>query len=481
MRKWGALAVGLAMVVSLGIPTQAVGDNLDSCRISASNRQTVSLGFPFRAERLKWLTKVKILVVPFQLKDNPNYLFTNSMRNDYLTAGDNIASFSNGLTKVEFVFAPTIPTELTNSDMDQLKINQREAWQKDESKSTYGFVRKFLKDYDPKLDFTGINGVILAGSSTSPFSDIAEAFMFWNSPDAGWFRPADTAEGQIYNAVLLDNHSSSATITHEMMHLFGLQDLYGTDTGPGRLSLMASNEINLLSYEKWVLGWLPDSDVQCFANISSSNIYRFTFDYSKTNQIAVIPTDGDPYIVETTKVNGRRYLAFYSLNNDGRPPITLYQKKTEAQNGGTEIEDYTVIGTQLVSPKYTLLVNNLDSSSITLYLSPSSQVTSGEFKDLVAKSEEIRAKFQQEELNKSRAAAELKAKEEAEAKAVADLKAKQEAEAKAAAELKAKQEEAAKNANSTASKKTTITCVKGKIIKKVTAVNPKCPTGYKKK
>ncbi|WP_353203045.1 hypothetical protein [Polynucleobacter sp.] len=32
-----------------------------------------------------------------------------------------------------------------------------------------------------------------------------------------------------------------------------------------------------------------------------------------------------------------------------------------------------------------------------------------------------------------------------------------------------------------AAKKTTITCVKGKLTKKVTAVNPKCPTGYKKK
>jgi hypothetical protein len=29
-------------------------------------------------------------------------------------------------------------------------------------------------------------------------------------------------------------------------------------------------------------------------------------------------------------------------------------------------------------------------------------------------------------------------------------------------------------------KKTTITCVKGKLSKKVSAVNPKCPTGYKK-
>jgi hypothetical protein len=30
-------------------------------------------------------------------------------------------------------------------------------------------------------------------------------------------------------------------------------------------------------------------------------------------------------------------------------------------------------------------------------------------------------------------------------------------------------------------KKITITCIKGKLTKKVTAVKPKCPAGYKKK
>ena len=54
-------------------------------------------------------------------------------------------------------------------------------------------------------------------------------------------------------------------------------------------------------------------------------------------------------------------------------------------------------------------------------------------------------------------------------KATADLKAKQEAEAKAAADKVA------------AKKKITITCVKGKLTKKVTAVKPVCPAGYKKK
>ncbi len=81
----------------------------------------------------------------------------------------------------------------------------------------------------------------------------------------------------------------------------------------------------------------------------------------------------------------------------------------------------------------------------------------------------------------ARVAAELKAKQEAEeaaAKAAAELKAKQDAEAQAAAELKAKQEADAKAA---ALKKTTITCVKGKLTKKVSAVKPKCPSGYKVK
>jgi hypothetical protein len=80
----------------------------------------------------------------------------------------------------------------------------------------------------------------------------------------------------------------------------------------------------------------------------------------------------------------------------------------------------------------------------------------------------------------ARVAAELKAKQDADerVRVEAELKAKLEAEAKAATELKAKQEAEAKAA---ALKKTTITCVKGKLTKKVTAVKPKCPSGYKLK
>jgi len=93
----------------------------------------------------------------------------------------------------------------------------------------------------------------------------------------------------------------------------------------------------------------------------------------------------------------------------------------------------------------------------------------------------------------ARLAAELKAKQEAEAKAKveaeaiakaeeeAKAKAEEEAKAKAEEEAKAKAEAEAKAKLEALKKKSTITCVKGKLTKKVNAVNPKCPKGFKKK
>lgn len=77
-------------------------------------------------------------------------------------------------------------------------------------------------------------------------------------------------------------------------------------------------------------------------------------------------------------------------------------------------------------------------------------------------------------------AAEKKAQEDADAAATAKAQAEQQAALdKAAAEKKAQEE--ALRASLSKSKKTTITCVKGKLIKKVAGTSPKCPAGYKKK
>lgn len=98
------------------------------------------------------------------------------------------------------------------------------------------------------------------------------------------------------------------------------------------------------------------------------------------------------------------------------------------------------------------------------------------FKDFLvedAKNREIKARLEAE----LKAAAELKSKLEAEAQLQRELEAKVAAE-KFALEAKQKAELAAKAAMV---KKSTITCIKGKLVKKVTAVKPNCPNGYKRK
>jgi hypothetical protein len=66
----------------------------------------------------------------------------------------------------------------------------------------------------------------------------------------------------------------------------------------------------------------------------------------------------------------------------------------------------------------------------------------------------------------------------ADAKAIADKAA---AEAKVAADKAAADAKAIADKAAAAVKTITITCIKGKLIKKVTGLNPKCPAGYKKK
>jgi V8-like Glu-specific endopeptidase len=104
------------------------------------------------------------------------------------------------------------------------------------------------------------------------------------------------------------------------------------------------------------------------------------------------------------------------------------------------------------------------------------------FLDLIKSAETFVEEYKKTQLVKAeeaRLAADLKAKQEAEAKTALELKAKEEADAKAVADKLAAEKLAATKA--AALKKTTITCIKGKLVKKVTAVKPLCPAGYKKK
>ena len=442
------LSIALIIISVSMVPT-AQADNLAPCRIKASERQTLSLGFPVRDERLAKVSKPKILVVPFQLKDNPDFKFTDAMKKDYLYAEEYLSFLSGNVSTVEFVFADTIKTDFTNLTMETLKVNQHTGNSKrDESISTWGFVRKMVTDYDSQLDFSGISGVILHGSSTSSNSFIAEAMTYRKDLQDFYYRPLVTNEGPIMNAVLFDKAETSKTIAHEVLHLYGLTDLYGSATAPGRLSLMAGDQLSLLTYEKWILGWLPDAAVQCLATLPDNRIQRLTLDLKKEGQVFISRTaKGTILMVETSTFKKRLYLAFYSLDNEMRPPISLFANSVNGLGReGLPLESFVAIGVELEGPEVSLLVSNIQNSTLTVDLIPASMKGSLEQSELKSTS--------QLNLKAAIAASEAKTTEPAPAK-VDEVK--------------------------PAAKKVTINCQKGKKIIKVTSVNPKCPAGYRKK
>jgi M6 family metalloprotease-like protein len=489
MKFRGLLLVSLILtLVPLNSPASA--QSIETCRIAAARNSIVSLGFPVKQERLANKPNPKILVIPFQLKGEPKYTLTDQDRGYFDTAAANISEFSQGKNKVSFVFNPTVELNYTAQEFDQYKINVSRTFQNDFKNSTYGLVESIIKSADQSINYEGIDAVVAFGSSSQRNQEIAEAMMFtkdklafgygvktggnntnwWNTNivNDNWFDPISTNEGLISNVTLIYNAMTSKTLSHEIMHLYGLTDLYGSDSSPAN-SLMSDNAVALLALEKWTLGWLADENVQCVSekvDIKTDSVNNsFNIDNPGQDQLIVVPTGPTTALfIDVIKRSDRRLLSFYSLDNDIRPSITAYRSTNRALS--IEVTNNLGVASYIESPKYTLLIKDNTGGKLSISLIPRDLVKSDPGKQLFTDAENNRTSS-------------LKlAQAEKEAKAAAELKAKQEAEAKAAAELKAKQEAEAKAA---AAKKSTITCVKGKLTKKFTSVKPKCPIGYKLK
>ena len=482
----------------------AINSLLESCRIPHIDWTPMSIAFPVRKERLKYVPKPKVLVIPFYPSDAPGFSLGPAEKASFLQSAEEIKKLSSGLSQIEFIFNPTIKLAMTTAEMDKYKINARQTYFKDFENDQFGFALKFLQDADQAIDFTGVDSVILYGVSKQSNQEIASALQYTSDLISStnyirkdgkpWFSPIITNERTISNVVLMYNRSEVQVITHELLHNYGLTDLYGHSLAPFRLSIMDSFTDSLLTYEKWLLGWYPDEEVTCISGSNSQRINKFVFDVRNKEQIALVRPNqigpyGSAYVVETSIVEKKAVLSFYKVALDGRR-IEYYS--TSNGISGVRMGDINPIATSYEGDQFTLLIHSVSDSSITVYLYPNTMTSSPDVQTLIAEAKvfrvtlELKAKQEAE----AKAAAELKAKQEEEAKAAAELKAKQEAEAKAAAELKAKQEAEAKaeaarilaNAKAAATnKKTTITCVKGKLTKKVTAAKPKCPSGYKKK
>ena len=441
----------ISLVLSLiSIKSSASAQPLENCRISTSVGRAVSLGFPINPERLSNILNPKILVIPYRLRD-ASFSFGDKEKNLFQKASENIYNLSSGRSRITFAFNNIVDLGITVQEMDSVKNpdNDIKSWQERYTKSSWGFVKKFITDQDSKINYSGFDGVLFVSYSSISQSWLANAMMMKKDPFDPWYAPMLTSEGPINNAILLYNALDELTLTHELMHLYGLTDLYyppnfglSTPTSPPFSLMVGGAGRTLLAWEQWVLGWLPDENVHCVSeknDIKSDSVNNtFSIDYSNKDQLLVIPTSSaSALIVDVVKIDDRRWLYFYSLDNEAGPPIATF--KSNDFSLATYITNNLGVGTLIESPKYTLLIKDNDGRKLSLILIPKAIASSEGAKQLLIQAENTRIGYVKY--------------------------AKAELEAKAAVAVK----------------KTTITCVKGKLTKKVTAVKPVCPSGYKKK
>jgi hypothetical protein len=471
----------------LTYPGSAFAQPLDSCKIASSQWNIVSLGFPLRPERLANIPNPKILVIPYQLSGEAKYSWTASDKQIFLDAGTNIDSLSHGKTKISFLFSNTLSLAASADELAQRFVHYDTFKQ-----STFGFVSSTIRDADPLIDFTGVNAVILFGVASNKSIYRAEAMMFTKDPSllnnkidetgSKFFDPINTNEGQISNAILILNQLSTSVATHEMLHLYGLTDLYGGPNTPVGSRMADAAAGTILGYEQWVLGWLPDDGVSCLNPTSEISqdptMNHFTLNYLTGDKVLIIPTGNQSaMIVDVVTAGQHTYLQYYSLDNNQRPPIQdFFTLDTNKQT--IDLADFGGVTKMMDSPSFRLLVSGNSGSTVTLNLIPTSAIGSAAYQQLLLNAEA--SKLESKALLGARQDAFQKALADAADKAAADKAAADKAASgKAASDALAAQKAAA--AKAALLKKTTIVCIKGKLVKTVTAVKPVCPAGYKKK
>jgi M6 family metalloprotease-like protein len=391
------------------------------------------------------------------------------------------------------------------------------------------------------LDIAKTQGTLDGYSSINVFAPTAYSMKYYGSAFIG--AGFDIGGKLIYNTQLVGGGIGTVNspvpswkvFAHEYGHLLGMYDYYLQGTGnsgksPGPFDLMGNTSgsaNSFLGFQRWVQGWFEDSDVDCDVEPNSSVLHTiFPLNDISGKRLYVHPLDGTTALAVEFRTEG----GIDRLNGNDGLLVYLIDMKVPSIKGSVSIQpseqdlvvnpatDTERYATAPLSTEQFVRVKDLvvfaesvevDKASFRVF-TKSEFIVKQEADAKVAEEKalvELKAKQDSEaKVAAEKLAAEIKAKQVAEEKALAELRAKQDAETKAAAdkaasELRTKLESDAKAAAekiladakaeadrilaaakaAIAKKKITITCVKGKLIKKVTAVKPVCPKGYKKK
>ena len=219
------------------------------------------------------------------------------------------------------------------------------------------FVNDLIAEVDDKIDFTSANGVLVVVPPGTPLVNFQQAAL----------KNFNTKEGRIESgasmypltlkdlmSVKFSNFLVPFWWIHEMYHSgFGFDDHYGdgqrnlnTEYGMGWSTLMTPWGGDLSVWEKWIAGFITDSQVHC-VKPTSSTVRWIAPSSVKTNEkkLIVVPiTQTKGIIIESIRAAG----LYYKIPQKSEG-VLVYEVDLEVQGHG--------LGMKLVLPQNLSLAN----------------------------------------------------------------------------------------------------------------------------
>ncbi len=416
-----------------GYIAQAAGETtLEDCRKLGNNSTGVVTRFEDGGHIQDWSNflkpqgKIKTLIIPIDFPDAPHVTSLNSIISFGEKVSQEFTKLSNAVVNLEIS---------TTSDWIRMPREGRHYL-------TANWTQKIndaLDAANPEIDFSKYDLVLIKVDEKNSIIDSAGALPMWTENLSDGIKVLRGAF--LGNDYWTRNGQGIQVAVHEIGHVFGLPDLYQRNSDGqfpvGIYDLMSTfrlqYELNLLAWNKWKLGWLDESKLKC-VSINSPILLTFPTEKVKWNPV---------FIPHQDKVIG---IELWSDSNfPGNVSALIYEVSPKTYVWASYKESGKVSPIQLLKPSTTIKMSTNEPE-----LNLSAKFSPGDSTE----SYDLKFKFIGKGKNNFYVSVTPSGQVDMEIPTA--------------------------DRQSETISKVKITCIKGKLVKTVTAVKPVCPKGFKR-
>jgi M6 family metalloprotease-like protein len=231
------------------------------CQLAEQNvNPGMNVGFPKSPERLTSNGVVRALIVPI---DFANYPGSGNPAEIFYQMADQMNTYFKEMSnnRVSFDFKILNGWQRAGFDPNTYKLG---TWSGGDSG---GYYQAALETADPVVDYSQFDVVYVFSPKNIPSSVIAygPAFPSNFSSEDGLVKNGTISGADAYRE---GDRTGWRWMAHETGHLFGIHDLYTVDTPSvyGDWDIMSNSwgdTLELNSWNRYIQGWLADSQVRC--------------------------------------------------------------------------------------------------------------------------------------------------------------------------------------------------------------------------